>query len=259
MGTEILGLPYLNGIKPYNAAYPKSVYPVYGKNLSEDTFEKKGVEKYTAKAFIEKSIALNPVIKDIIGDVNPDMLLNMKELNELSNSHSLITRETAAGIANHLPLALKLKVKPKALADAAYLHDIGKVLIPTQILNKSGKLNETEEEIMHRHSNLSYELLKSSDLDPYTLNLILYHHQNSQKTGYPYLQKGFKADINLQILSCADKYSALTEKRPYKEQMSPAQALTIIYKDVKKGTLSPFVFTALAAYARENAVKSLQY
>lgn len=73
------------------------------------------------------------------------------------------------------------------MLDAAYLHDIGKVLIPVNILNKAGKLDERETEIMHKHSELGYELLKSTDIDKKTLNLIRNHHQNAKKTGYPLL------------------------------------------------------------------------
>ena len=134
------------------------------------------------------------------------------------------------------------------MSDASYLHDIGKVLIPEEILNKQTKLNENETKIMHQHSELGYEILKNTNLDKTTLNLIRNHHQNAKKSGYPFVNKDFRADLNLQILTMADKYSALTEKRPYKEAFTPEQALTIIYADVKDGKLHPFVFKALANY-----------
>ena len=58
-------------------------------------------------------------------------------------------------------------------------------------------------------------------------------------------KRDYIPDINLQILNIADKYSALTEKRVYKEALTPKQALTIIYSDVKKGNVHPFLFQAL--------------
>ena len=67
----------------------------------------------------------------------------------------------------------------------------------------------------------------------------------------------FNADINLQILSAADKYSALTEKRTYKKEMPPKQALTIIYQDVKDGKLHPFVFKALVNYVNSNTLSKV--
>ena len=61
-------------------------------------------------------------------------------------------------------------------------------------------------------------------------------------------------DINLQILNLADKYSALTEKRVYKEAFSPQKALTIIYSDVKKGNIHPFLFNALVKAVQANEI-----
>lgn len=81
--------------------------------------------------------------------------------------------------------------------------------------------------------------------------MIRNHHQNAKKSGYPFVTKDFRADLDLQILTMADKYSALTEKRPYKEAYTPQQALTIIYSDVKDGKLHPFVFKALTNYVEK--------
>ena len=111
---------------------------------------------------------------------------------------------------------------------------------------------------MHKHSELSYEILKNTNLDKKTLNLIRNHHQNAKKSGYPFVTQDFMADLNLQILSMADKYSALTEKRPYKEAFTPQQALTIIYADVKDGKLHPFVFKALTNYVNKTSNINLQ-
>jgi HD-GYP domain-containing protein (c-di-GMP phosphodiesterase class II) len=105
---------------------------------------------------------------------------------------------------------------------------------------------------------LSYELLKNSGLGDKTLKLIRNHHQNAKRTGYPWVSNDFNADLNLQILSTADKYSALTEKRAYKESMTPKQALTVIYGDVKEGKLHPFVFKALVNYAENLSDTSIK-
>ena len=102
---------------------------------------------------------------------------------------------------------------------------------------------------MHRHSELGYELLKNTDIDTRTLHLVKYHHQNTNRTGYPDAPKDFFADINQQIVTAADKYSALLETRVYKNSMTKQQALGIMYKDVTNGTLHPFVFKALSDYA----------
>ena len=79
--------------------------------------------------------------------------------------------------------------------------------------------------------------MKNSGVNNEVLNLVRYHHDNKQNNFVP--------DINLQILNLADKYSALTEERVYKEAFSPQKALTILYSEVKKGDIHPFLFNAL--------------
>ena len=226
-----------------------STRPVSGITFRGDTFESTSVNRFTTEEYLRTAINTNPNIKAILKEINAPVKLNIKELQELSQKHAMTTQNAAGGIISNLPKALKQHVDVKAVKDAAYLHDIGKVLIPAEILNKSGKLTDAEKEIMHKHSELGYEILKNSGLDAKTLNLVKYHHQNASHTGYPKVPADFFTDLNLQILSAADKYSALTEPRVYKAPMNNEQALAIIYKDVAKGNLHPFVFKALKDYA----------
>lgn len=245
MGLEIARPLGVGGINPNIYINRNSFNTGFGQQLDADRFERQSVERYTSEAAIKRMINANPKIKKIVKNFNPEMKLNLAELKELLNNHSSDTQKIAIGIAENLPFSLRNKVNLKAIDDAAYLHDIGKVLIPENILNKAGKLNDNEIKIMHTHSELGYELLKTTDISPITLNLVRNHHQNAKKTGYPWVSNDFNADLNLQILSASDKYSALTENRVYKEALTPKQALTIIYQDVKEGKLHPFIFKAL--------------
>lgn len=219
---------------------------------SADRFESTSVKRFTTEDYIQNAILTNPQIKLILKEMNAPVKLNLKELNEISQNHAQETQNIAAGIISNLPKGLKQHVDVKAVKDAAYLHDIGKVLIPSEILNKSEKLTDAEKEIMHRHCELGYEILKNSGLDNKTLSLIKYHHQNASHTGYPKVPTDFFADLNLQILTASDKYSALVEPRVYKAPMSKQQALNIIYKDVADGNLHPFVFKALKDYSQNS-------
>ena len=98
---------------------------------------------------------------------------------------------------------------------------------------------------MELHSELGYELLKDQNLSEKTLNLIKYHHQNLNGSGYPQKDNSFKYGIEAQILSTADKYTALREKRAYKNPLGKYEAFEIIAKDVNNGNLSQEVYTAL--------------
>ncbi len=257
MGIEI-GRPLGVGGINSNITVDRNRYrQSFGNTLQADTFERSGINRFTTESSIKQMINANPKIINILKEVNAPLTINMKELNQVLANHANDTKNIAKGITEHLPFSLQNRVDTKALLDAAYLHDIGKVLIPANILNKAGKLDKKETEIMHKHSELGYELLKSTDIDKKTLNLIRNHHQNAKKTGYPFVDNSFNADINLQILSIADKYSALTEKRPYKEPLDTKQALTIIYRDVQDGKLHPFVFKALVNYASEKVTAAV--
>lgn len=249
MGLEINNSLYVGRITP-NIYAPR--YVSFGGSVA-DSFESTSLDRHTNEATIRKMISANPKIKNIVKDFNPELNLNMEELRELQQNHATDTQNIVKGIIENLPFSLKTKVDSKALEDSAYLHDLGKVLIPKEVLNKPAKLDEKETKIMHTHSELSYELLKNSGLNEKTLKLIRNHHQNAKRTGYPWVNNDFNADLNLQILSMADKYSALTEKRTYKNPMSDKEALTVIYQDVKDGKLHPLVFKALVNYTAQSA------
>jgi len=256
MGIEINKPLGVGGIISNIGINPNRYNHPFGNNLNADTFEYTSIDRYTTEAALNNMIKANPKIAAIMREINTPVALNMTDLKTLLANHATQTKNIALGIADNLPFALKNKVNIKPLQDAAYLHDIGKVLIPAEILNKQDKLNEIETKIMHKHPELGYELLKSTDIDKKTLELVRNHHQNAKRSGYPMVRNDFNADLNLQILSIADKYSALTEIRPYKEAMRPKQALTIIYKDVKEDKLHPFVFRALVDYVNTETAKT---
>lgn len=230
----------------------------FGNLYATDTFHSTSVNRYLSEASIKHAIASNPNIKTILKEEGIPAKLNIAELQKLTETHAKATQDIASGIIANLPKGLRERVNVKSVKDAALLHDVGKVLIPAEILNKPGKLDEKEQKIMHRHSELGYEILKHTDIDTRTLNLVKYHHQNTGHTGYPAVKSDFFADVNLQILTAADKYSALTEARAYKAAIDPDKALAIIYKDVKEGNLHPFVFKALYDFAKPAVKESAQ-
>lgn len=240
MTFSISKSPFISGINPIYLSVKHNI--PFGNNMPSDRFETTSIGKYTTENAIQNMIQANPEIKKIISPIN----LNMEDLNKLEQGHASEVKNLVTSISGNLIPSLKSKVDIKALQEAAYLHDIGKVLIPQSILDKPSMLNDNEQEIMHLHSQLGYELLKTTDINPKTLNLIKYHHQNALGTGYPKAGNDFNFDLNQQILNIADKYSALTEQRVYKAPLNSKQALTIIYnQDVKTGKIHPFIFNAL--------------
>lgn len=202
-------------------------------------------DNFGTKAQIEATAKSNPRIREILAEHNVPLQVNIEELEKLKQGHMRETRIVAAQIYSSLPAELKKEVSLPHLQEAAMLHDYGKVLIPNEILNKAGRLDADEREIMELHSELGYELLKDKGLSEETLNLIRYHHQNLNKTGYPTMNKKEDYTVGAQILSTADKYTALREKRSYKSPMGKYEAFEIIGKDVNNGNLSQEVYTSM--------------
>lgn len=244
MGLEITA----TGLNPFasQVASLKQLNTNYGGRVNfgsiapkQDSFQSNSSAKFFEESAVKNLIAQNPEVAKILKSYKIPLKLNMKELKELQTGHCKDTQEVAINISKNLPHALKQQVNLKDLKEGAMLHDFGKVLIPTEVLNKNGALTDEEHKIMDLHTELGYQILKNSGVNDEVLNLIRYHHNNTDGA------KGFVPDINLQILNLADKYSALTEQRVYKEAFTPEKALTIIYSDVKKGDIHPFLFNAL--------------
>ena len=109
------------------------------------------------------------------------------------------------------------------------LHDIGKSRVPTEILDKPGKLDEIEWEVMKKHPDYSREiLLCEGDPDEIVLAMAVEHHERLDGTGYPSGLSGSRIDDHVRMTAIADVYSALIDKRAYKGSMSSEQALAIM-------------------------------
>lgn len=262
MGLEInLNQLPINGMQSsmVNPIRSQCVDPRYTLGLTADYLSRNSdLARYLNEKAILEMISVNSEIVRILKGLKIRLRINMKILNDLVDNHLPQTKKTALGIVNNLPKEFKSAVDLQALQKATVLHDIGKVLIPENILNKAGALNDEELEIMQKHSVLGYEMLKTTDLDKKTLELIKNHHQNAQKTGYPKVEEDFVSDITSQILSTADMYSALSEKRPYKEAFSKNKTLAIIHGYMKQDKIHPYVFKALVDYANAEEEKSVK-
>ncbi len=120
------------------------------------------------------------------------------------------------------------------ISAASALHDIGKISIPDSILNKPSKLDEGELEIMQSHTTVGTQLLKNinlvsdTDLVKYIYNIVLYHHERWDGSGYTEGHKGDCIPICAQTVGLADAYDALTTSRVYKPAYSHDRAVNMI-------------------------------
>ncbi|MBU1660090.1 MAG: response regulator [Chloroflexi bacterium] len=103
----------------------------------------------------------------------------------------------------------------RVLEFGARLHDIGKIIVPDHILNKPGKLNGEEWELMKQHPTTGAKILRGISHLQAAMPYILYHHERWDGTGYPEGLKGRAIPLEARILAITDVYDALTTARPY--------------------------------------------
>lgn len=139
-----------------------------------------------------------------------------------TRGHSERVAELALALGKELGLSEKELQK---LEYVALLHDVGKIGVPEGILNKPGILSESEYEEVKRHSVVGSEILKKIKFLKPKADIILYHHERYDGTGYPAGLKGDAIPLEARILTIVDAYNAMTTNRPYRSARSPEEAL----------------------------------
>uniref|UniRef100_A0A7C3RM04 HD domain-containing protein n=1 Tax=Dictyoglomus thermophilum TaxID=14 RepID=A0A7C3RM04_DICTH len=122
------------------------------------------------------------------------------------------------------------KEKINAIYIGALLHDIGKIAIPTEILNKPGKLTPIEFEIVKTHPFKGYDILKNIDFPPEVLDIVYHHHERLDGTGYPDGLKNGDISLEVGIISVSDVVDAMSSHRPYRPPLGIDTALSEIEK-----------------------------
>ena len=123
----------------------------------------------------------------------------------------------------------------RAIEAAALLHDMGKLAVPEYILNKPGKLTESEFEKMKLHASVGADILSAIDFPYPVVPIVRHHHENWDGTGYPAGIKATEIPIGARILAVVDCFDALTSDRPYRPKLSDAEALAILKE--RRGTM----------------------
>lgn len=116
----------------------------------------------------------------------------------------------------------------KSLESAARYHDIGKIIIPPKLLNKPENLTIEEFDLMRRHSEAGYQIMKSQEEYSSIAIYILSHHEKWNGSGYPRNQKGHEIPLLSRILSVIDAYTAMTSTRTYRKKISKHSAINEI-------------------------------
>ncbi|MBR1741488.1 MAG: HD domain-containing protein [Lachnospiraceae bacterium] len=142
----------------------------------------------------------------------------------LSGIHVLLLTEC---FYRQLPFAYRIKINHKQLRYGALLHDIGKIGIPKEILNKPGKLEKEEMELVKNHAKISAEILGSIYGLEALASWIQYHHERFDGKGYYHL-KGKEIPLEAQMIAITDTYSAIIMESSYKPARTHEDAISVL-------------------------------
>ena len=162
-----------------------------------------------------------------------------------TGSHSTRVAELSAWITHRLGLDRE-QIELTRLA--ASLHDLGKLAIPEEILQKPGPLSDPERLVLQRHPEIGHRMLESLGVDP-VAEWVLHHHERWDGTGYPDRLRGEEIPLGARIIFVADAYDAMTSDRAYRGRLTPREAI----EELERCSGTQFDPEIVAAFARELA------
>lgn len=169
-------------------------------------------------------------------------------LSRLKNADDYTYMHSVAVCAMMIALARQLQLSDdevRVCGKAGLLHDIGKMAVPIEILNKPGPLTDSEFEQVRRHPQAGYELmLRVPGLPAIAMDVCLHHHEKFDGTGYPNGLRGTGISLYARMGAICDVYDAITSNRPYKAGWCPAESLRRMAEWTKQGQFDPTLFAA---------------
>ncbi len=161
--------------------------------------------------------------------------------------HSVRVGQLAMMLGRHIGMEDKRLAR---LEVGGYLHDIGKIGIRDAVLLKPGRLTPEERKIIEEHPTIGLAILEHVDLPKEVVQFVEDHHERLDGSGYPRGLRDEQVSIQARIAAVADMYDAVTSERPYRDPMSPGEALDLLRSESGR-FLDPSVVLALAAVLDE--------
>ena len=187
-----------------------------------------------------------PLVEEISNSVmrNPGAVISLARLKTKDNytyMHSVAVCALMVALARQLGLN---EQQTKQAGMAGLLHDIGKMMIPMEILNKPGKLTDDEFQTIKSHPAEGHKmLLDGKGVDDVALDVCLHHHEKADGSGYPERLSGDQISLFARMGAICDVYDAITSNRPYKDGWDPAESLKKM-AEWSKGQFDPMIFQA---------------
>ncbi|MBM7624178.1 HD-GYP domain-containing protein [Sporohalobacter salinus] len=199
---------------------------------------------------ISKNLNIHDVIEILI------TTLNVRD--NYTFQHSWRVAELATMIAQEMNLTNEVVER---VHQAAHLHDIGKIGVSDNILNKPGKLTEDEVKEMQKHPTIGYNILKKVSMFKSISTIVLYHHERYDGLGYPEGLKGEEIPLESRIITVADAFDAITSNRSYRQ----AQSYDYAYDEINDHVNEQFcpvvvkyfnkVFDLISSFLEKNEIE----
>ncbi len=189
--------------------------------------------------------AAAPLVEEISNSVmrNPGALISLARLktaDDYTFMHSVAVCALMIALARQLGLDEK---QTREAGMAGLLHDLGKAMIPLEVLNKPGKLTDAEFDLVKTHPEEGYKLLlEGKDVSEVVKDVCLHHHEKVDGSGYPKRLNGETMSLFAKMGAVCDVYDAITSNRPYKAGWDPAESIKRMAE--WKGHFDPMVFQA---------------
>ena len=168
-----------------------------------------------------------------------NVLFSMARAVEAKDKYTQGHIERVANLAVSIGRNMELKANEmKALHYGGILHDMGKIGIPHDILNKPGPLTDQEWIVMKQHPEIGYKIcMPLGETLGSALDVIRYHHEKMDGSGYPYGLKDQEIPTVARIMAVADIYDALVTDRPYRKGMDRDKSINILTAETDEGKL----------------------
>lgn len=171
------------------------------------------------------------------------------------DTQSHFTRNHSIGVASKVIRMAKHYGMDESLYDelffAGAIHDIGKLVIDKDIIEKNGRLTENEFDYIQNHAYYTYKILHHVRGLEKVCKWASLHHEKLDGSGYPFHLIADDLDFIERLIACIDIYQALTEDRPYKDPYSHQKAMNIMEEDAKKGKIDTSIVKAIDLEFRE--------
>ncbi len=197
-------------------------YIVSNALIEKSLYLAKEIEKCILKKAALPKAEIDSIIDKLVGEISISEtytilnLLKLKEFDDMTYFHSINVAMLAILFGKTM---LFSQEKLKLLGIGGILHDLGKLLVPKELLNKKENLTDKEWQTIQKHPLYGYDILKTQkDFNKEVEKCILWHHENYDGTGYPFQLSRDKMGELAEIVSIADFYDAMTSPKPYRPE-----------------------------------------